>query len=276
MNNMKDIDIIVPVHKYNKEISVLLERCLKSILDSASKNEEITHNIILITTPEICTLEYKNEVTEFIEHPNNLKLNFVENKSGDYDFCSQINYAVKNSCVNEYFMIVEFDDKISSKWLKMVSPYIKNRNKCPMFLPLVETYDMKNPDLPLYYINEIGWSSSFVENELGVLTNEILKDYCNFNITGSIIKKNEFIKAGGLKPSMKLSFGYELMLRLSNLYKELFVVPKVGYFHFINREDSLTSEYHKTMTQEEGSWWINLAIEEYTFKQDRKKTYSIE
>ena len=100
-----------------------------------------------------------------------------------------------------------------------------------------------------------------------------MKDYCNFNITGGIFNKNNFISAGGLKPSIKLSFGYELLLRLSKLFGEVYVIPKVGYFHFINREDSLTSEYHKTMTKEEGSWWINLATEEYLYKKDRKKIY---
>ena len=46
----------------------------------------------------------------------------------------------------------------------------------------------------IHYINEIGWSSSFTENELGSLNVDVLQDYCNFNITGAIIKKNEFIK----------------------------------------------------------------------------------
>jgi hypothetical protein len=171
-------------------------------------------------------------------------------------------------------MIVEFDDMVTPKWINMCLPYINNRTKCPLFLPLVETYDIKNPSIPINYINEIAWSSSFTENELGVLTESALLDYCNFNLTAAIIKKNEFIKSGGLKPSIKLSFGYELLLRLAHLYQEVFVVPKVGYFHFVNRENSLTNEYHKTMDQEEGSWWIKLATEEYLFKKDRNKVYS--
>jgi hypothetical protein len=65
-----------------------------------------------------------------------------------------------------------------------------------------------------------------------------------------------------------------LLLRLTNLYNDIYVVPKVGYFHFVNREDSLTTEYHNTMTQEEGSWWIKLALQEYQYKRDREKTYS--
>ena len=58
------------------------------------------------------------------------------------------------------------------------------------------------------------------------------------------------------------------------MFDEIFVVPKVGYYHFINRDDSLTSEYHKTMSQEEGAWWIQLATEEYQYRKDRNKIYT--
>lgn len=269
---MKGIDIIIPVHKYDENVSELLKRCLTSVKEMGSlSNIDIKLDVHVVGIPELPS----NEILKMIEWSDELNtLNVSTNTSGIFDFCSQVNYAVNSLCKNDYFMVIEYDDMVTPKWLNMALPYISDKKKCPMFLPLVEVYDIKKPNSPLYYINEIGWSSSFVDNELGVLTNENLKDYCNFNITGSIIKRNDFIKAGGLKPSIKLSFGYELMLRLSNLYKELFVVPKVGYFHFVNREDSLTSEYHKNMTQKEGSWWINLALEEYTYKQDREITYS--
>lgn len=270
---MKGIDIVIPVHKYNEEVSVLLKRCLTSVkeMGSVSLKNNIKLDVHIVGVPELPSDDILNLV-EWTDEFNTL--NVSTNTSGMFDFCSQVNYAVNNLCKNNYFMIVEFDDMVTSKWVNMALPYIENNKKCPMFLPLVEVYDIFNPAAPLSYINEISWSSSFAENELGVLTTDNLKDYCNFNITGSIIKKNDFLKAGGLKASIKLSFGYELMLRLSNLYKELFVVPKIGYFHFVNREDSLTTEYHKTMKQEEGSWWIKLATEEYTFKQDRNKVYS--
>jgi hypothetical protein len=171
-------------------------------------------------------------------------------------------------------MVVEFDDMVTKKWLRMALPYINERKKCPLFLPLTEVYDINNAKMPLCYNNEIGWSSAFAENELGSLNNSALHDYFNFNVTGSIIRRNDFIKAGCFKPSIKLSFGYELLLRLTNIFTEVFVIPKVGYFHFTNREDSLTGEYHRTMSQEEGSWWIKLATEEYQYKKDRNKSYT--
>jgi hypothetical protein len=268
---MKGIDIIIPVHEYNPEVSELLKRCLESIQAMALVNKDMNLcTDVCVVGPSLPT----EEINKLIEWDAEFtSFNIVEN-SGKIDFCSQVNYAVENGCHNEYFIVVEFDDIVTAKWVKMALPYIESRPKCPIFLPLVEVYDIQNPNAPLHYINELGWSSSFAENELGSLTNAALQDYCNFNFTGSIVKRSDFIKAGGLKPSIKLAFGYELLLRLAHFNKEVYVVPKVGYFHFVNRDNSLTSEYHRTMTQEEGSWWIKLAIEECQHKKDRNKTYS--
>lgn len=268
---MKGIDIIIPVHKYTEEVSELLKRCLASVKEMAEKANEVNVKCDLhIVGPN--TLP--DEIFELISWDTEFNSFNIHENEGELDFCSQVNFAVNNVCENDYFIVVEFDDMVTPKWINMALPYINERKKCPAFLPLVETYDIKNPSVPVHYINEIGWSSSFSDKELGSLSTELLKDYCSFNITGTIFKKNDFIKSGGLKPSIKLSFGYELLLRLSHLFKEVFVIPKVGYFHFINRDDSLTSDYHKNMTKEEGSWWIKLATEEYQYRIDRKKEYS--
>lgn len=269
---MKGIDIIIPVHKYNKKVSTLLSRCLTSIsrMSENASSHDIKVDVHVVGIPELPS----KEIIDMVDLESVASFNVHENNSGEFDFCSQVNFAVNNVCKNDYFMVVEFDDIVTSKWLTMALPYIEKREKCPLFLPLTEVYDINNSSKPLYYINEIGWSSAFSDKELGSLTNASLHDYCNFNVTGAIIRRNDFIKVGCFKPSIKLSFGYELLLRLTNIFDEIFVVPKVGYFHFINREDSLTSEYHNTMTQEEGSWWIKLAVEEYQYKKDRKKVYT--
>lgn len=274
-DNMKGIDVIIPVHKYNDNISVLLKRCLTSVNEMADnvRDMDIKIDVHVVGIPDLLSKNIKNILDTPVAFDT---FEVYENKTENYDFCSQVNFAVEEICKNDFFMVVEFDDMVTSKWLRMAMPYIKEYKKCPLFLPLVEVYDITNPTTPLHYINEIGWSSSFTENELGVLTTDLLKDYCNFNVTGAIIRRNDFIKAGGLKASIKLSFGYELLLRLSNLCNNVFVVPKVGYFHFVNREDSLTSEYHNTMSKKEGAWWIQLAIEEYQYKKDRNKIYTPE
>ena len=270
---MKGIDIIIPVHKYNEEVSVLLKRCLDSVktMASVNKDNQVKTDLFIIGPSKLPA----NDIMNLIEGKEEFNtFNIVENTTDNLDFCSQVNFAVEKMCKNDYFMVVEYDDMVTEKWVKMALPYISTREKCPIFLPLVEIYDINKPTIPIHYMNEIAWSSSFAENELGSLNCNVLEDYCNFNFTGAIINKNDFVKAGMLKPSIKLSFGYELLLRLANLYKEIYIVPKVGYFHFVNRHDSLSSEYHQTMSQEEGAWWIKLATQEYHFKKDRNKTYT--
>lgn len=269
---MKGIDIVIPVHKYDADVESLLTRCLESVkfMAEVSSVANVKTDIVVVgpslPAEKIMNLvEWKTEFTSF---------NVVDNTNDAVDFCSQVNFAVEEECKNDYFMVVEYDDVVTPNWVRTSLPYIKERKKTTVFLPLIEVYDITKPDTPLNYLNEIGWSSAFAENELGSLNLDALKEYCNFNITGGIIKRSEFIKAGGLKPSIKLSFGYEFLLRMANLYEEVYIIPKVGYFHFINREDSLTAEYHRTMTQEEGAWWIKLAGQEFHFKKDRKKTYS--
>lgn len=269
---MKGIDIVIPVHKYDENVEALLTRCLASIKDMAIEAKNINVNTdVIVVGPSLPSenimklIDWSDEFTSF---------NVVDNTSDATDFCSQVNLAVKEQCSNDYFMVVEYDDMVTPKWVKTAVPYILQKKKTSVFLPLVEVYDFSSPNMPIHYINEIGWSSSFAENELGSLNLDALTTYCNFNVTGGIIKKNEFLKAGGYKPSIKLSFGYELLMRMANLYGEVFIIPKVGYYHFVNREDSLTSEYHRTMSQEEGAWWIKLAGQEYHFKKDRNKTYS--
>ena len=275
---MKGIDIIIPVHKYDDNVKALLTRCIRSLKDmSLETKNDIKLDVHVVGPDSLPSYEIMNLI-EWKEEFNTFNVSVNE---GELDFCSQVNFATNELCKNDYFMVVEYDDAVMPKWLNMVSPYIEKRKKCPMFLPLVEVYDIKEVSKPKYYINEMGWSSSFSDKELGCLSTDTLLDFCNFSITGAIIDKNKFNKAGGLKPSIKLSFGYELMLRLSHLYKvsqttdgDLFVVPKVGYFHFVNREDSLTSDYYRDMSKEEGAWWIKLATEEYTYKKDRKKIYT--
>lgn len=269
---MKGIDIVIPVHKYDESVETLLTRCLASVKDMAIEAKKVEVNTdIVIVGPSLPSenimklVDWTDEFTSF---------NIVENSTDATDFCSQVNLAVKEQCSNDYFMVVEYDDMVTPKWVKAAVPYIREKKKTSVFLPLIEAYDFESPGMPIHYINEIGWSSSFAENELGSLNLDALKTYCNFNVTGGIIKKNDFVKAGCYKPSIKLSFGYELLMRMANLYGDVFIIPKVGYYHFVNREDSLTAEYHRTMSQEEGAWWIKLAGQEYHFKKDRNKTYS--
>jgi hypothetical protein len=52
----------------------------------------------------------------------------------------------------------------------------------------------------------------------------------------------------------------------------IYVIPKIGYFHTIGREGSYMTLAKQEISQEEGKKLIELARQEYFFKEDRNKT----
>ena len=104
--------------------------------------------------------------------------------------------------------------------------------------------------------------------------NDMLLDvYMDFNVTGAIINTEDFNEIGGLKKSLKLASWYEFLMRLCYNGKKIYTIPKIGYDHMINRDDSLMKDYQNNITPEEGTWLIKTAKQEYFFKEDRKKTF---
>lgn len=254
---MKDITIIVPVvnmeNEKNKELFI---RAIESIDDSQ----------IIVVGPEndIKTIE-------------NLKLSKIMrvlvNKSQDTSYAFQVNYAVKD-VKTTYFSVLEFDDTYTSIWFKNVQQYLDADTEDTFaFLPLTEVIDVNMG--PVGFANEAVWASSFSE-EIGCYDLQCLEDYLDFNTSGGIFKTQDFITLGSLKASMKLSFWYEFLLRATYKGKRIFVIPKIGYNHFIGREDSLSYIYGNNMSEAEANWWINLAKKEYFFPHDRNKTYQEE
>ena len=133
---MKKVDIIVPVHKYDTDVKSLLTRCLTSIKNMAvvSKGENIVTDIVVVgpSLPSDEILKLVDWTDEFAS------FNVVDNTTGNIDFCSQVNLAVNEVCKNDYFMVVEYDDMVTPKWLIMAAPYVEKRKKISVFLPLVE------------------------------------------------------------------------------------------------------------------------------------------
>lgn len=256
---MKDITIIIPLHKFNDNVKTLL----KEAFDSIKRNQE-TYTfgklIPLVVAP--------NEVLESVGE------NFYENEfyhtcrntSEDTDFCSQVNLAAKK-VETEYFSILEFDDTYTDKWFKMAHDYFYTNESVSLFLPLNILTDTNHQQFQ--YVNEIAWTSSF-SNEIGYLDYDCLQDYSAFNLTGGIFNTEDFKNIGGFKPSIKVAFNYELLLRLTKKELKVFVVPKEGYTHVIGREDSLTDIYNQTVSKEEIKKWFDLAKMECAFIEDRK------
>jgi hypothetical protein len=80
---------------------------------------------------------------------------------------------------------------------------------------------------------------------------------------------------GKLKPSIKLTFIYEFLLRLTFKDVRIMTVPKFGYKHVNQRPNSLFASYKETMNPVEAKWWLQTAKKEYYFTNDRKITYEV-
>ena len=251
---MKDLTVIIPIIKLdNEEEKALFVKALSSVDDS---------NIIVVGDAEAL-----NSISDV---KVNKMFMTIENKTGETNYAAQVNFAVKK--VNtDYFTVLEYDDEYSSIWFKNVEKYIENDTENTFaFLPLTEIVDVTHGIIG--YANEAVWASSFSE-EIGCYDSQCLEDYLNFNMSGGVFKTQDFISMGMLKTSMKLSFWYEFLLRVLYKGKRIFVIPKVGYYHYVGRENSLSSFYANNMSEMEANWWMDLAKKEYFFPHDRKKTY---
>ena len=249
---MKDLTIIVPITELTKEESALFDKAI----ESAKKH---TDNIIVIGS--------KNTLNSV----NTNGLTTIENEENT-EFSPQVNKAVEN-VKTKYFSILEFDDYFNDIWSKNVEKQIEMGEDISLYLPLTEVVDYKNLDKgSIGYVNEVVWASSFSDN-IGYLDLECVEAYPNFNLTGGVFKTEDFKSVGGLKPSIKLSYWFEFLLRFLYNGKKAYVIPKVGYVHFLSRPNSVSDNYTRTMKEEEAEWWMNLAKKEYFFKKDRNKTY---
>lgn len=252
---MKELTYIIPVFNVaDEKVAKLLPKAIKSI----GKDD-----IILVGSKEdLDHVKDAKNITKLI------------NETGNLSYPNQVMLAVKE-VKTEYFCVVEQDDEVNTKWASCVEDYIKESDENIFaFLPLTEVVDSTD-DTTIGYANEAFWASSFSE-ELGFMDINSLQDYLNFNTSGGVFKTKDFLALGGLKTSMKLVFWYEFLLRALYKEKQIFVIPRVGYFHKINREGNLTDIYTKSISEKEAEWWIELAKKEFYFPQDRNKQYEEE
>jgi len=94
-----------------------------------------------------------------------------------------------------------------------------------------------------------------------------------------VVKKSSFENFGMLKPSFKLTFGYELFLRLTHNSVKVMSIPKIGYKHTNLREGSLFWGYKNNqnkLTPEEVKFWVESAKTEFYFNEDREIKYKTE
>jgi hypothetical protein len=258
---MKNITIILPVHRIEDSYRVMFENAVKSV--------EQFHNDVKLMI--VCPANVKSE---FANISDTLEVNIVTNNTKT-DFCSQVNLGIEN-CDTEWFSILEIDDEYKSIWLKSINEYVKTYNDIDVFLPVVK--DINTEGNFVSFTNESTWAYGFTEKQ-GVLDNEVLLDFQNYQISGGLYKTQVVKDNGSLKENIKLTFGYEFLLRLTHNNVKIMTVPRIGYQHLNFREDSLFWSYKnddaKKISEEEAKYWLETAKKEFFFKNKRDVNYEV-
>lgn len=249
---MKDLVVIIPMHEFGKDNIELLNKAVESVPEGVKTVLSVKKGV------DGRTLKGVSE-----------RLTVLAESEGD-SFAELVNTAVDN-IEEKWFSILEFDDTYTPIWLTNAKRYIDFKPDMSVFMFLEDITDFNNGKY-IGFGNEAAWASSF-SNEIGFIDNDCLQNYFDFYLTGSIFNTADWREVGGLKPSIKITFWYEWLLRATNKGKKVFVIPKVGYNHKLGRKNSLVEIYKETVDGEESQWWFDLSKREYFFKEDRKKTY---
>jgi hypothetical protein len=258
-----DVSVILPI-KSGKTLGFTeyFEKCVKSL-----QNQKVEINeLIIVHTNESYLVDYLNEF-DF----GSLTVKKYE-WTKDPNYADQINYGVRNSN-SEWVSLFEFDDEYSSIWFKNVDLYSGVYPDVNAFLPIVVDTDESGKFAG--FTNEATFAANFTE-EMGVLTNETLLDYQNFQTSGMVIKKSSFLDFGLIKSSFKLTFGYEFFLRMTHNSVKIISIPKIGYKHTNLRQGSIFWNYkngENVLTDDEVKFWIESAKKEYLFINDRNIKY---
>jgi len=263
MNTKNTISIILPI-KSGKAIGFedFFDKCIQSV-----KNQKEYVNELIIVHGDEDLL--KNHLTSY----NFEGLNVIfETWSDQPNFAKQVNHGV-NIATSNWCSILEFDDEYSNIWFKNALNYMDIYKDVHAFLPIVVDVDEKL--VFAGFTNEATFAAN-ISSDIGILTNETLQTFQNFQTSGMVFKKEKYQEIGGMKSNLKLTFGYELFLRLTHNSAKIMTIPRIGYKHMNLREGSIFWNYkngENKMNQDEARFWIETAKKEYLFSTEREINY---
>lgn len=246
------IQIIIPVHKFDEET----EKYLKDALESVPESDKVS-----------CTI---STTVENKENASKYGVNVCANTNKS-TYQALVNQAVSTDY--KYFTILELDDILSKNWLRNALTYIETMPEVSAYLTINDVMDDKTGQY-VRGMNEMAWWEGMSSDgeEPGYITHDKLQSYYDYSMGGCVFNTEDFINIGMLKESINVFFWFEYLLRATNKDEQkLFVVPKIGYIHVVNRDGSLMEEWSK-IPQDEIKEWRNLAKREYFFKEDRGNT----
>jgi len=257
--NTFDVSVILPIKsgKFNG-FTEYFEKCIESLkIQKTGINE-----LIIVHTNETYLTEYLNNFD--FGDLNVVKVEWTK----EANYSSQVNIGARTA-KSKWISLFEIDDEYSSIWFKNVNRFIKAYPEVDAFLPLVVDTDEKG--MFVGFTNEATFAAS-LNSEIGYLTNDVLMAYQNFQSSGMVIKKETYLENGGFKSSMKLTFVYEFLLRLTYNSVNIMTIPRIGYKHMNLREGSIFWNYkngNEKISDKEVSFWIESAKKEHFFTSDR-------
>jgi glycosyltransferase involved in cell wall biosynthesis len=264
MEKTNNISVILPVHSLDETTKKSLDNAILSVTEQIVRPDEL-----VIVVPKGSDVAAYVKAYDYSDYKDSVTI--AEN-DGATDFASQVNYGVSVS-KSEWFSILEYDDEFAKIWFKNVVEYRAAHTNVDIFMPIVVDVDSNNGFIG--FTNEAVWANSF-SDELGVLDLNALLTYQNFNTDGMVIRKSVYDDFGGFKPSIKLTFIYEFLLRMTFKDAKVFIIPRFGYKHVNQRVGSLFSTYKETLDPAEARWWLAQAKKEYYFPKDRNITYEVQ
>jgi len=266
MNNTLSLSVILPIKSSKaKDFDEYFEKAISSL-----KNQQVGfEELVIVHSQEQSLIDILNSYD--FGNLNVTKLLWDQ----EPNYANQVNFGIKNA-KGTWVSLFEFDDEYSSIWFKNVKKYVESFPEVQMFLPVVVETDEKG--LFAGFTNEATFAANFSQ-EMGILTNDTLQEYQNFQTAGSVIKKSVIEDFGGFKPSIKLTFIYEFLLRLTYNSVSVMTIPRLGYKHVNLREGSIFWNYKfgdSKMVEDEVKFWIQTAKREYFFTDDRSIKYQSE
>jgi len=263
MENKISLSVILPIRSSKaRNFDEYFDKSIQSILNQSLVLDEL---VIVHTNEE--------SLVEFLTNYDFKGLNV--NKlvwESEPNFCDQVNYGIKNS-KNKWVSILEFDDEYSSIWFKNVNKYIEVYPNVQMFLPVVVDTDEKG--VFAGFTNEATFAANFTQ-EISILTNDVLQNYQNFQTSGAVFNKKIIEDFGGFKGSIKLTFVYEFLLRMTYNSVLIMTIPRLGYKHTNLREGSIFWNYkygEEKIVDDEVRFWVQAAKKEQFFTEDRAIKY---
>lgn len=266
MENQNKISVVLPI----KSSSALgfedfFDKCIKSV----QFQKENVDELIIVFCNET---NLENFLTSY-EYGELSPI--LEKWEGEPNFQKQVNYGVSKSSSN-WVSVLEFDDEYSNIWFKNAKKYMGIYNEVEIFLPIVVDVDDKS--VFAGFTNEATFAAN-ISSEIGILNNETLQNFQNFQFSGCVFKKEMFEKLGGLKSNMRLTFNYEFFLRTTHNSVKIMTIPRVGYKHMNLRHGSIFWNYkngENKINEDEARFWIESAKNEYFFTVERDINYEPE